>query len=156
MKSIGIILEYTGPIHTLRRWSQELMSYNFVPLHRPCTMMKDVDALNRGPYHRVINSYNALTSLMREHGKKENTAAYDTETFNTLLTKGIYSVKCLKKSSTKPASDVSIAVMLVRASAVVHSRSISKSATSLHTKRKTHSESEQFQPHTSCKKSKDD
>ena len=46
MKSLYKILDYDGPIHSLRRWSQELLAYNFETIHRPATMMKDVDALD--------------------------------------------------------------------------------------------------------------
>ena len=41
------ILEYTGSIHQLRRWSQELLGYEFAIIHRAASMMKDVDGLSR-------------------------------------------------------------------------------------------------------------
>ena len=41
------ILEYTGSIHQLRRWSQELLGYEFAIIHRAASMMKDVDGLCR-------------------------------------------------------------------------------------------------------------
>ena len=40
------ILEYTGSIHQLRRWSQELLGYEFAIIHRAARMMKDVDGLS--------------------------------------------------------------------------------------------------------------
>ena len=41
------ILEYTGSIHQLCRWSQELMGYEFAIIHHAARMMKDVDDLSR-------------------------------------------------------------------------------------------------------------
>ena len=41
------ILEYTGSIHQLRRWSQGLFGYEFAIIHRAASMMKDVDRLSR-------------------------------------------------------------------------------------------------------------
>ena len=42
------VVEYTGDIHQVRRWSQELLGYCFTCIHRPSRMMRDVDALTRG------------------------------------------------------------------------------------------------------------
>ena len=41
------ISEYTGSIHQLRRWSQELLRYEFVIIHCAASMIKDVDGLSR-------------------------------------------------------------------------------------------------------------
>ena len=38
--SMKEILEYTGIIHQLRRWSQEIFDYDFSIVHRPAKMMK--------------------------------------------------------------------------------------------------------------------
>ena len=40
-------MEYTGSIHQLRRWSQELLGYEFAIIHRASSMMKDIDGLSR-------------------------------------------------------------------------------------------------------------
>ena len=58
------ILEYTGNIHQVRRWSQELLGYHFTILHRPARMMQDVDALSRF-YDPLIDSYNITASQLR-------------------------------------------------------------------------------------------
>ena len=58
------ILEYTGNIHQVRRWSQELLGYHFTILHRPARMMQDVDALSRF-YDPLIDSYNTTASQFR-------------------------------------------------------------------------------------------
>ena len=65
MKTTYRILEYDGPIHSLRRWSQELQCYHFVAYHRPATMMIDVDTLNRGPYHRIATTYYAMITIIK-------------------------------------------------------------------------------------------
>ena len=85
MKSTSLILEHTGPTHTLRRWLQELMAYDFKPVHRPAYMMKDVDAMNRGPYHQIIHAYHAMTLSMRTQDRMENPAPYCARTFETFL-----------------------------------------------------------------------
>ena len=41
------IIDYSGPIDMILRWSQELLGYNFTIVHRPSQMMVDVDALTR-------------------------------------------------------------------------------------------------------------
>ena len=95
MKSTSLILEYIGPTHTLRRWSQELMAYDFKPVHRSAHMMKDVDAMNRGPYNRILHSYNAMTLTMKDRDRIENPAAYCHKTFDNLLAKG--KIQCKKR-----------------------------------------------------------
>ena len=45
--AIQEILEYSGNIHMICRWTQELLVYSFTILHRPAKMMQDVDALSR-------------------------------------------------------------------------------------------------------------
>ena len=113
MKLTSLILEYTGPTHTLRRWSQELMAYAFKPVHRPAYMKKDVDATNRDPYHRIMNSYDAMTMSMREQDLVENPAAYCQEIFDCLIATGLYSVKNESNTRLNPQSDVSLAMMLL-------------------------------------------
>ena len=58
------ILEYTGNIHQVRRWSQELLGYHFTILHRPARMMQDVDALSRF-YDPLIACYNLTANQLR-------------------------------------------------------------------------------------------
>ena len=45
--SVKEVVEYDGSIHQLKRWTQELMVYEFVCLHRPNKVMKDVDGVCR-------------------------------------------------------------------------------------------------------------
>ena len=58
------VLKYNGSIHQLKRWSQELLAYAFVCIHRPNKGMKDVDDICRhidSLIHRYLN--NAATML---------------------------------------------------------------------------------------------
>ena len=66
MKSIGIILEYLGPINALRSWSQELMAYNLLLVHMPDFMMRYDDALNYGPCHKIINTYSDMVYTLHK------------------------------------------------------------------------------------------
>lgn len=113
MKSIGIILEYLGPIHALRRWSQELMAYDFLPVYRPDFTMRDVDALNRGPYHKVVNSYNAMTYTLHEQDTKECPSAYSASVLKTLMESGKYMLKGRSVAAPVRASEMDIAITLV-------------------------------------------
>ena len=45
--TIKEILEYTGSIYQLCRWSQELFAYDFSIIRRPAKMMKDIDTCSR-------------------------------------------------------------------------------------------------------------
>ena len=93
MKTTYRILEYDGPIHSLRRWCQELQNYHFVIFHRPATMMADVDILNRGPYHRVSTMYYAMTAAIRTYDTHYNEKAYDTTVYKEILAKGKLNLK---------------------------------------------------------------
>ena len=41
------VLKYNDSIHRLKRWSQELLEYEFVIVHRLAAIMKDVDSISR-------------------------------------------------------------------------------------------------------------
>lgn len=45
--AIKEVLEYNGSIHQLKHWFQEILAYEFVCLHYPRKMMKDVDRVCR-------------------------------------------------------------------------------------------------------------
>ena len=45
--AIKEVLEYNGNIHQLKCWSQELLANEFVIIHRPNKIMKDVDTISR-------------------------------------------------------------------------------------------------------------
>ena len=48
-------------------------------------MMKDVDALNRGPYQRVLVNYLATTTTLRERDILRNPVAYQHKTLQDML-----------------------------------------------------------------------
>ena len=54
-------------IHQLKRWSQELLVYEIVIIHRPRKMMKDVDAVVSRYIDPLINKYLVVALLMREN-----------------------------------------------------------------------------------------
>ena len=85
IKTLNKILEYDGPIHSLRRWTQELLAYDFETIHRPATMMRDVDTLNRGPYCPNIAHYSKLTAALAQFDRHYNSKAYDADVFESLL-----------------------------------------------------------------------
>ena len=58
------ISEYTGNIHQLQRWSQELFGYEFAIIHRVASMMKDVDGLSRH-IDIILHRYFAQAARMR-------------------------------------------------------------------------------------------
>ena len=58
------ILEYTGSIHQIQRWSQELFNYDFAIIHRASSMMKDIDGLSRH-IDIIIHHYLTQSSIMR-------------------------------------------------------------------------------------------
>ena len=62
--SIKEILKYTGSIHQLCRWSQELFAYDFSIIHRPAVMMKNINTLLRGS-NLFIRQYLASACIMR-------------------------------------------------------------------------------------------
>ena len=62
--SVKEVLEYDGSIHKLKRWTQELMVYEFVCLHRPNKMMKDVDGFCRH-IDPLIHRYLVDAAVMR-------------------------------------------------------------------------------------------
>lgn len=41
------VLDYSGTIHMISRWAQELLGYDFEVVHRSATMMRDVDSMTR-------------------------------------------------------------------------------------------------------------
>ena len=63
MKPTYRIMHYTGPIHILRRWCQELLAYNFSCIHRSPSMMVDVDYLSR-MHNKLIKSHVSIATRL--------------------------------------------------------------------------------------------
>lgn len=71
------ILECDGPIHQLRRWSQELMGYDFTVVHCPARLMRDVDALSRGRHlDKYVAQYEVIATSLRTNDASDRPAAY--------------------------------------------------------------------------------
>ena len=87
------VVEYTGDIHQVRRWSQELLGYCFTCIHRPSRMMRDVDALTRGRHidgpEASISSvglfvdYSNTAEELRRHDILTRPLAYQADTFQS-------------------------------------------------------------------------
>ena len=73
--------EYTGGIHQLRRWSQELFVYDFSIIHRPATMTKDVDSLSCHP-NLLIGQYLTNAYLLRSRDLHRRPFAYNYDDFH--------------------------------------------------------------------------
>ena len=79
--SVKEMLEFDGSIHQLIRWTQELMAYEFVCLHRPNTMMKDVDTICRH-IDPLIHRYLVDAVIMRSGDMALQPFAYNFDTFS--------------------------------------------------------------------------
>ena len=124
MKSTYRILEYDGPIHSLRRWSQELQCYHFVAYHRPAKMMADVDALNRGPYHRMTTTYYTMITTIRAYDMKHNAEAYNPTIYNTMLSNGKTNLRKLRNWMSTPTHSLHAALLLVEVTNMIQSDSV--------------------------------
>ena len=63
------MLEYDESIHQLKYWTQELMAYEFVSIHHPNKMMKDVDDVYRHIdtriHHYLVNAVDMRSGDIR-------------------------------------------------------------------------------------------
>ena len=75
------VLEYEGTIHTVMRWAQELLGYHFTIIHRPATMMADVDALTRR-FGKSLATYITIAVILENQSKQHRPAAYKSEAFS--------------------------------------------------------------------------
>ena len=75
-------MEYTRHIHQLRRWSQELLEYEFAIIHRVAKMMKDVDGLSRH-INALIHRYLTQAARMRADDVAQRPFVYSYDAFNT-------------------------------------------------------------------------
>ena len=61
--AIKEILEYNGSIYQVKRWSQELLAYEFIIIHRPRKIMKNTDAISRY-IDPIINKFLVVSLLV--------------------------------------------------------------------------------------------
>ena len=73
--SVKEVLDYSGSIHMVSRWAQELLGYNFSIIHRTWKMMVDVDALGR-QYTPDIENHIAIAALLRQQDNELRPDAY--------------------------------------------------------------------------------
>ena len=63
-------LEYDGPIHQVKQWTQELLGYFFTVIHHPAHMLKDIDAISH-LYDPLIIHYNQMAFNLLQATKTE-------------------------------------------------------------------------------------
>ena len=76
------VLEYHDSIHQLKRWSQKLLAYEFVYLHRLNTMMKDVDGICRN-IDPLIHRYFIEAATMCSTNIRLRPFAYNFDIFSS-------------------------------------------------------------------------
>ena len=81
------IVEYEGTNYMLARWAQELLGYNFLCLHRPDTMMQDVDGVSRHP-DPLIDSYERTAQLLDATSKQDAPTQYEPSAFPPSVRRG--------------------------------------------------------------------
>ena len=78
--AIKEIIEYDGSIHQLKRWTQELLAYEFVIIHRVATMMKDVDSISRC-VDPLVHQYNMTDVRLHSEDVTKRPFAYSYDVF---------------------------------------------------------------------------
>ena len=74
------ILEYDGNIVMVRRWSQELLGYDFAVVHLPNIIMTDVDALSR-LYKKIITTHVDVSSILKDRDLQQRPDTYRHKSF---------------------------------------------------------------------------
>ena len=77
-----MVLKYQGSIHHLNRWSQELLAYESICIHRPNTMVKDVDSICRHIDH-LIHRYFIEATAMHSTNIRLRPFAYNFDVFSS-------------------------------------------------------------------------
>ena len=75
-------------------------------------MMWDVDALNRGSYHKFTHNYTVMSHILHQHDCSDIPGAYCTNTLEPLLAKGMYILKNSKKEPLIIGNNIEITTML--------------------------------------------
>ena len=69
------VLEYNDEIAMVSRWAQELLEYYFSILHRPASIMINVDSLTRR-FGNLTSEYIKKETLLSYHDRSYRPAAY--------------------------------------------------------------------------------
>ena len=80
-KAIKEIIEYNGSIHQIKRWSQELLAYEFVIIHRLAAMIQDVDGISRY-IDLLVHQHTITTSRLHTEDVTERPFAYSFDVFH--------------------------------------------------------------------------
>ena len=74
------VLEYSGTIHMVCRWAQELLRYQFRVFHQSNSMMVNVDSFIRR-YEPLIAMHCMVSTILRQRDISHKPLAYDSSTF---------------------------------------------------------------------------
>ena len=102
MKTIYKILNYDGPIHTLRRWTHELLAYSFTCAHQHNTMMQDVDALSRYQ-DPLVAEHTVISNQYQQQDTVNCKATYSSSVFDKLLKANKYAINNTNSFTNKRA-----------------------------------------------------
>ena len=78
--TIKEIIEYDGNIHQLKRWTQELLAYEFVIIHRVASMKKNVDSISRC-VSPLVHQYNMTDVRLHSEDVTQCPFAYSFDVF---------------------------------------------------------------------------
>ena len=79
--AIKEIIEYNGSIHQLTRWSQELLAYEFVVIHRLAAMMQDIEGVSRY-IDPIVHQYTIIASSLLAEDVTIHLFAYSFDVFH--------------------------------------------------------------------------
>ena len=92
MKTVYKMLHSDGSIHAIHRWAQELLAYSFTCVHRPNSMMVDVDFLSRC-YNLLVAKYVVVANKYRIRDMNNRVDVYSSTAFDSLLLNNKYTLK---------------------------------------------------------------
>lgn len=86
------ILYYTEPVHTLRRWYQEILAYAFAFIHQSYKMIINVDYLSR-IHNGLVRQHVIIANALSFADRSARPCAYKVLTWTNALSRGKYSIK---------------------------------------------------------------
>ena len=69
------------------------MAYDLLPVHMSDFMMRNGVAVNHGLYHKVVNTYSAMTYTLHKQDCKGCPSVYSTSVLSSLVNRGKHSLK---------------------------------------------------------------
>ena len=78
--AIKEIIEYNSSIHQLKKWTQQLLAYEFVIIHRVAPMIKDVDSVSRC-VDSLVHQHNTTNIRLHTEVVTKRPSAYSFNVF---------------------------------------------------------------------------